>query len=251
MIKHFLIAASMFASIATYAQQTEMRKVSGFKKLEIGGSFDAIIQQGSEPSVKISYQNIDPNKIITKNDGDVLKVYLENGNYREIKVKVYITYTSLNSLARSGSGNLTCKSDLSSSSSFDLNSSGSGNISIEGKLTASGEVVINRSGSGNMSLEGLQASTIKMDFSGSGDFEVNSGNAKSQIIHLNGSGNVSAYGLKTETCDVSVAGSGDIAVYVTNSISARITGSGNIDYKGEGSVKEIEVHGSGRINKKS
>ena len=101
-----------------------------------------------------------------------------------------------------------------------------------------------------MKLEGLQAETIQMNFSGSGDFEVNDGNAKSQTIHLNGSGNVYAYGLKTETCSAVVSGSGDIEVYVSNSIEATITGSGNIDYRGNAQIKQIEVHGSGRINKK-
>jgi hypothetical protein len=65
-----------------------------------------------------------------------------------------------------------------------------------------------------------------------------------------GSGNVSAYGLKTETCSAIVSGSVNIEVSVRSPIDAQIIGSGNIDYRGDAQVREIEVYGSGKINKK-
>ena len=249
-IKKIFLPALLLSTMAASAQQTETRKISSFNKLEIGGSFETVLQQGSAASVKITAENVDPQKVITKTDGSTLKIYLENGNYHNIRIKVLVTYTSLNAIDRSGSGNLTCESDLNSASDFDLSSNGSGNISIKGKINAASEVSISRDGSGNMTVEGLEASTIHMNFSGSGNFEVKNGNAKSQTIRLAGSGNVSAYGLKTETCSASISGSGDIEVYVNNSIDAEITGSGNIDYRGNAQIKSIEVHGSGRVDKK-
>ena len=248
-ITKILLLSSLLIALETSAQQTETRKVPAFDKLEIGGSFDAVLQQGNETSVKITAENIDTKKILTETDGNTLKVSLENGNYHNIRIKVEVTYESLVSLNKSGSGNLICESDLSSSNGFDLSSNGSGNVTIKGTIKG-GQVSIDRNGSGDMKLEGLQAETIQMNFSGSGNFEVNEGNAKTQRIHLNGSGNVSAYGLKTETCSAVVSGSGDIEVYVSNSIEATITGSGNIDYRGNAQIKQIEVNGSGRINKK-
>jgi hypothetical protein len=248
-ITNIFILSSLLITVATSAQKTETRKVSTFNKLEIGGSFDAVLRQGSEPSVKIIAENIDTKKILTVTDGNTLKISLENGNYHNIKIKLEVTYESLAALNKSGSGNLTCESDLSSSNGFDLNSNGSGNVTIQGRIKA-GEVSIDRSGSGDMKLAGLEAETLHMSFSGSGNFNVDNGNAKTQSIRLNGSGNVSAYGLKTETCSAAVSGSGDIEVNVSNSIDASITGSGNINYTGNAEVKKIEVHGSGKINKK-
>jgi len=246
--KNLFLPVLLLVTSAVCAQQTETRKITGFTKLDIGGSFEAVLQQGTESSVKITTENVDPQRVITKSDGNTLKIYLENGDYHNIKVKVLVTYASLSAINKSGSGNLTCESDLSSSD-FDLSSSGSGNIIIKGKIKAANQASIKRDGSGNMSLVGLEASTIHMSFSGSGNFEVNNGNAKTQTIHLSGSGNVSAYGLKTETCSASVSGSGNIEVYVSDSIDAEIVGSGNINYRGDGHVKTIEIHGSGKINK--
>jgi hypothetical protein len=241
---------SLLLTGATYAQQSETRKVSAFTRLEIGGPFDAVIRQGDETSVKITTENIDSKKVHTEVSENTLKVSLENGLYNNIRIKVEITYQNLDAIHRSGSGNLSCESDLSSGNEFHLSSSGSGSITIKGKIKATGDAFINRSGSGNIKLMSLQAEGINMDFSGSGDFFIDEGSAKTQKIHLSGSGKINAYGLKTDTCSAVISGSGNIQVYVSSLIEATISGSGKIDYRGDAAVKNIKVHGSGGISRK-
>jgi hypothetical protein len=249
-ITTFLLLGSLLAAGTVSAQQTETRKVTDFTKLDIGGSFDAVLRQGNETSVKIITENIDTRKILTEINGNTLKISLEKGSYHNIKIKLEITYKNLGALDKSGSGNLTCESDLGGSGDFDLSLSGSGDMTIEGTVKGA-SIAIGRSGSGNIKLARLQSDHSKMFFSGSGNFEVREGATKTQTIHLSGSGNVSAYGLKTETCTAAVSGSGDIEVSVSNSIEAFIAGSGNIEYRGNAQVTKLEVHGSGRISKKS
>ncbi|MFL5743682.1 MAG: head GIN domain-containing protein [Niastella sp.] len=245
-----LLLGSLLAAGALSAQQTETRKVPDFIKLDIGGSFDAVLRHGNETSVKIITENIDPKKILTETSGNRLKVSLEKGFYHDIKIKLEITYKDLDVLNKSGSGNLACESDLGGAGDIDLSLSGSGNMTINGTVKGT-NISILRSGSGNMKLARLQSDRSNMVFSGSGNFEVADGAAKTQTIHLSGSGNVSAYGLKTETCAAVVSGSGEIKVSVSNSIEATITGSGNIEYRGNAQVTKLAVHGSGRISKKS
>ncbi len=240
----------LLITAAVSAQQTETRNVPAFDKLDIGGSFDAVLKQGNEPSVKITAENIDIKKILTETKGNTLRIFLVKGIYHNIKIKLEITYKNLDAINRSGSGNLTCESDLSSAGDFNLSSSGSGNITIHGKIRAAGQAIVGKSGSGNIKLAGLQAEGVHMNFSGSGNFDVDEGNAKTQTIRLTGSGNVSAYGLKTETCTARVSGSGDIKVYASSLLEATIVGSGNINYRGDAHVKKVSVHGSGRIDKK-
>ena len=50
-IKNLLLSAALLIAGVTSAQETETRKVPAFNKLEIGGSFDAVLRQGSESSV--------------------------------------------------------------------------------------------------------------------------------------------------------------------------------------------------------
>jgi len=246
----FLLLGSLLATGTLSAQQTETRNVTDFTKLYIGGSFNAVLRQGNETSVKIITENIDTKKILTQTNGNTLKISLEKGFYKNVKIKLEITYKNLDALNKSGSGNLTCESDLGGSGDFDLTLSGSGSMIIEGTVKG-GNISIGRSGSGNMKIARLQSNRSNMVFSGSGHFEVRDGATKAQTIHLSGSGNVNAYGLKTETCAAAVSGSGDIEVSVSNSIEASISGSGNIEYRGNAQVTKLAVHGSGRISKKS
>ena len=82
-----LLLGSLLAAGAASAQQTETRKVTDFTKLDIGGSFDAVLRQGNETSVKIITENIDTKKILTETNGNTLKVSLEKGFYKNIKIK--------------------------------------------------------------------------------------------------------------------------------------------------------------------
>jgi hypothetical protein len=249
--KHLMLFSLLLIAGLTRAQQTETREVPAFSKLQIGGSFDAVLRQGNETSVKIIAENIDTKKIHTETNGSTLRISLEKGFYRNIKIKLEITYKNpLDAIDRSGSGNLTCVNDISATGDFGLSSSGSGNINIQGTIKAA-NVSVARSGSGNMKLAGLQADRLQMSFSGSGNADLNGGNAKTQTIHLSGSGNVNAYGLQTEICTVAVSGSGNIKVNANSSIEAVISGSGNIDYRGNAQVTKMKVSGSGRINKKA
>jgi hypothetical protein len=240
----------LFITAAAFAQQTETRNVPAFDKLDIGGSFDAVLKEGNETSVKITAENIDVKKIITETKENTLRIFLVKGIYHKIRIKLEITYKNLDAINRSGSGNLTCESDITTTGDFHLSSNGSGNITINGKIRATGQAYVGKSGSGNIKLADLQAEGVHMNFSGSGNFDVDEGNAKKQTIRLSGSGNVSAYGLKTETCTASVSGSGDIKVYASSLLEATILGSGNINYRGDAQVKKVSVHGSGRIDRK-
>jgi hypothetical protein len=250
-IKHLMLFSLLLIAGVTSAQQTETREVPVFTKLQIGGPFDAVLRQGNETSVKIIAENIDIKKVLIESNGGTLKINLEKGLYHHIKLQLEITYKNpLNAIERSGSGNLTCASEISTAGNFDLSSSGSGNIIMQAIVKAA-NVSVTRSGSGNMKLADLQADRLQMNFSGSGNANINGGNVKSQIIRLSGSGNVNTYGLQTETCAVTLSGSGNIEVNANSSIEASISGSGNIEYRGNAQVTKIKSSGSGRLSKRA
>jgi hypothetical protein len=238
----------LLTTTIAFSQGTESRKLSTFSKLELTGSLEAFMEKGSEESVKIVTEGVSTEKIITDVKGNTLEVYMEKGNYHNIRVKVYITYKSLDAIDKSGSGNLTCNSDLSSSD-FELNSSGSGNIIFLKKIKAQ-QVKLRKSGSGNIKLGALETDDADLEFSGSGDFHVSDGYAKKQSIHLSGSGNFIGNGLKSNECSAFISGSGSIDISVSQSLEGTIAGSGNITYEGDAQVTKAGIIGSGRIHKK-
>lgn len=247
-IKSLLFLVLLLSINGAFAQNREIRKVSSFNKLEVGGSLDYIIEQGDENSVTIESKGIDPEKIITEVKGDVLQVYLEEGNYRNVRGTVYITYQNLEGINKSGSGNLRSKSDLSAPE-FKFSKSGSGNTISEGNIRAE-ELSIDVSGSGSVTVASLDAKDFDLSMSGSGDVEVDSGTVSNFSIRKSGSGEVNASGVKSNVCSVHMSGSGDVKISADKSIEARMSGSGSILYKGDAMVNRIEHSGSGEISKR-
>jgi hypothetical protein len=102
-------------------------------------------------------------------------------------------------------------------------------------------------GSGNIvSVDTLHIQNMDINFDGSGNVEL-FGSCNKYKIYLNGSGNLELLEFVTDTAFVEINGSGTIRVNARKYLKAYINGSGNIYYKGNPIVKEIEINGSGNI----
>jgi hypothetical protein len=213
-MKNVLLFGILLLSNKVFSQETEIRKISPFIKLETSGSFDLIIEQANEESVKIIAESVHPEKIITEVKEHTLKVYMQPGNYKNVSVKVFISYKNLEKIINSGSGNFSCLSDLSAQD-FKLNESGSGNVVIHGKIKAP-RIDLKISGSGNIELATLETEDLQLSLSGSGNFIISSGSAEKQSVFLAGSGSIEFFGMKSERCSISISGSGNADVNVSN-----------------------------------
>lgn len=222
-----LVVFGLLISNLSFAQKTEDRKVGSFKGVKIGGSFDVIIQEGASEGVKITASDINLEDIITEMRGDMLVIRTKDDkwNWRNsYKVDIVVTYKTLNSIVSSGSSSIVVKSTIKSDN-FSLELSGSG------KFKGS-----------------IEASELETSLSGSGDIEL-SGKASKQEISISGSGDIEALGMKTSYTKVSISGSGNAKVAVSESLEARITGSGDIRFEGNPSKQIIKSTGSGSIRK--
>lgn len=101
-------------------------------------------------------------------------------------------------------------------------------------------------GSGDLTLYDLQQSVLDVGIQGSGDIT-----AFGQVEHLAaevaGSGDVDTSELVAMSAVLSVSGSGDIEAYVTQSVKARVAGSGDIVVRGNPPIRDHSVAGSGGI----
>ena len=86
------------------------------------------------------------------------------------------------------------------------------------------------SGSGDITANGIKVKELALEISGSGDFKA-TGEAQTFTGSISGSGNIKAVDLKTEKANISISGSGSAEVWVTDSLKARISGSGKVRYK--------------------
>jgi hypothetical protein len=87
-----------------------------------------------------------------------------------------------------------------------------------------------------------------MHNSGSSDVDV-AGTAKRQFLSISGSSKINAFDLKSEESKVNISGSGNVNINVTQSLEARVSGSGDIRYRGNPDIRNIQVSGSGNIKK--
>ena len=102
-------------------------------------------------------------------------------------------------------------------------------------------------GSGSITADGLNEKDVKFNLPGSGDITA-TGTAQMVTIQLNGSGNIQCGDLQVKSADVTIKGSGNVTVNASESLVARIPGSGNINYRGNPSNVKQNVTGSGNIS---
>lgn len=213
----FLLAISS----STYAQK-QKRNVGDFTKISYSIPGTLEIVQADKVSLALDGDSDDLDRIITKVEGDRLKIYTKNNSNGLGDVKIYVSVVELSSVSVAGSGDVVVKSKLKTNE-LDLELSGSGNIKCE-ELIAS-EVEINLAGSGDVYLGGIADDELDVNIAGSGD--------------------VNAVNLKTKEADVNIAGSGSVKVWATDELESNIVGSGDVNYKGN-PIVNAETVGSGK-----
>jgi len=234
-----LLAAIMFASVS-HAQWWGGKKVKGngnmttitrttgdYDGIKCAGSMDYILVAGTEGNIKLEGEENLLKHIVTEVKGGDLIVKVEKGINLSTSwnktIKITIPFKDISKVSLAGSGDL-WNEDKITASDFDLS------------LAGSGDVIIN-----------IEASSIEGSLAGSGDLTIK-GNTNDLTLKLAGSGDIHGFGLQANHSTVSVAGSGDIQVVSNQSLKARVSGSGDIEYKGNPTKEDTKVSGSGSIS---
>lgn len=185
---------------------TETRSISGFTRVEISGSTNVIINQGSDFEVKVkAYSNLIPYLETKVQNGVLLIGYKSNSNIQNDNSEVYITMPRLEGLSVNGSGNIITMGVFAEKEEFIASINGSGNIEIEGGATNNFEIHI--SGSGNVKGFGLMTQKANISIAGSGNAEVSV--AQNLKANIKGSGNVYYKG-EPDSVDSQTSGSGQV-----------------------------------------
>ncbi len=226
----FLFILIAFISINAQAESRTLN-LKTFTGFELNASYDVVLKQGNEQSVRIegTKKVIDNINTTVKNGVWKIESKLKSkkwakSNYKnKNKTIVYITIPKLTAIGLSGSGN--------------VNSS---------KFKGLNNVKIAISGSGNLNI-GIRASGhINTAISGSGNIKIN-GQAKSINASVSGSGNISGKEMKVKDAKAQISGSGNVYLHVEHSLMAKTSGSGDVRYKGKPTVKKI-TNGSGKVS---
>lgn len=207
---------------------TETRTTSDYDGIKISGSFDVDLVAGKEGKIVMKGEENILSAIIVEVEDNTLKIYVKkNTNIRSSmgkKIEVTVPFEKISELSLSGSGDIQSKNTIKNDK-FLAKLSGSGNFNL---AVDSNSLELNLSGSGNVQLKGT---------------------ADNFTTKLSGSGDIDAANLKSKNVDVNVSGSGNSKVNCNESLTARVSGSGDIQYTGNPEKRDVKVSGSGNISK--
>jgi hypothetical protein len=200
---------------------TESRNVSDFDRVTLAGSGEVILTQGDGESLTVETDDNVMQYVTTEVRGGTLTLGTEPGKR--------VSPTRLKFALR--------VEDLAG-----LQVSGSGDVVAERFTTDDLEITV--SGSGDVQIDALTADEVAVRISGSGDVEL-AGQVTGQEVTVSGSGKYRAGDLRSETVAVTISGSGDATIWATESLDARITGSGSVGYYGHPETN-VSTSGSGK-----
>ncbi|MDT0644398.1 head GIN domain-containing protein [Zunongwangia sp. F363] len=206
---------------------TEERSTSDYDEVQLVGSMDVELVSGQEGKLKVEAESNLQEYILTEVQGGKLKISIEKGvDLRPSgnnEIKITVPFKDLEEVSVTGSGDL-WNSDKITASNFSASLTGSGDLNLN-----------------------LDVQDLKGSVTGSGDIVVN-GNADHFECKVTGSGDFEAFNLKARTVEATVSGSGDLMVYASEKLFARVSGSGDITYKGSPKKEDFKVSGSGSVS---
>ncbi len=241
MKKLVLLGASLLIALSASAQWgkrikgngnmvTEERNLESYDAVSVAGWFDVELVSGKEGALTLSGEENLLEHIETEVKNGKLIVKTESGynlqpsSWKGKGILITIPVTDINSMVLSGSGDVEGKTKL---------------------VSDHFEVVM--SGSGDMDLE-IESDEIDVTLSGSGDMVLKGSSDKLRVT-VSGSGDVKAYDLSAREVDATVSGSADIKVTASEYLRARVSGSGDIHYRGNPEKIDTKTAGSGDIQK--
>lgn len=205
------------------------RSTGDYDAVAVSGWFDVDLVEGNEGDISLKGEENLLEYIITEVKNGKLVIKVEKGmNLKPSSWKdgihVTVPVESINAVSLSGSGDIVGKNTIKTAN-FNTSMSGSGDITLD-----------------------VDANAIDASMSGSGDINL-SGSTTDFNVTISGSGDIKAYELDADNVDATVSGSADIKVTANESLKARVSGSGDIHYKGNPEKLDTKTSGSGDITK--
>jgi hypothetical protein len=204
---------------------TTKRTTDTYDDISCSGSMDFILVKGTEGDITLQGESNLLEYVITEVHNDVLVVKIQDGvNIRTINNDIIITipFEKISKVSLTGSGDLYNQDTIETDN-------------LKASITGSGDVILD-----------VMTSEIKGSVTGSGDLTLK-GKTEKLDVSVTGSGDFHGFDLDSQNTEVTVTGSGDAAVVSTEHIKARVSGSGDIVYRGNPKKEDTKVSGSGSI----
>ena len=230
----FVLTFLLGSSTLLFAQNTIQRDIKPFKKVMVSDGIDLVLTQGPSNKLELAYRNVEEKDIITKVEGNKLKIYLAGCRYgchtddhEFARVTAYLTYETLEKLIVRGDNEVTAKSDIHTKK-FTLRSMGDGEIS----------------------LKSVHADRMKAAFYGDSGLEIGGGAVEHLRIKSFGDNTMNLRELPSQFTKICAFGDSDLDVQVHHKMNVTVLGDTNIHYYGDPWVDKKLVLGDMSLSRR-
>lgn len=226
---YFLVLTIAFTSCGKKCKEpsgkniTQNRTVTTFNHLSVNGDFNVTLIQDTA----LTFQ-------ITGDENFMESIQSEvKGNTLEIKQEGKCSGDKINLV-------------IHSRDFEEINLAGNIDLKTQGNLKLK-DVELNFAGLINADVD-LNAHDVETNAAGKSTIKIK-GQASEHKVNMNGNGTLEAFDFIVAKYDVTTAGSTECKINVLNELSAKSSGSGDIEYKGNPSKINQDISGNGKIQK--
>lgn len=224
----FLVNFS-FGQLVIHDAHAALRQVEPFTAIEASGGIDIILSQGTKDAVAVSASDVsNRDNIITNVKDGVLQISYKGSDGRHRfneKLRVYISFTSLESLVGSGASDFTLSGTLHAE---DFRMKLSAASSFKGDIDIA-----------NLDAQLTGASTLKV-----------SGKVENIRFKASGASDFKNYNLYVVNCMAKLSGASDVRITVSGSIEVKASGASTFYYRGNPAKTDVSSSGASQISQK-
>jgi len=220
------LAVALVSTLA--AAESEIRPLSGFSAVAVGGGIELTLRQGDEYRVLAVNSGGSPEAIVTTVEDGTLTI-------RQSRTTGWFDWFSNYSV------------DVTLPELAAISASGGSDVRIEGAVTGD-RLSIAASGGSEMAAT-IDVADLEVMTSGGADLRL-SGTATSVTIQASGGSEVDARGVSAVRANIQSSGGADIAVGVSEQLVAQASGGSDIVYSGEPAMVNVNASGGAEVTRR-
>ena len=220
-------------SASSGSAREEVRKVASFSGIQVSSGINVSFTQEAQQKVVVDSDR--PEFVKTEVVGDILKIYIDNNNNRNLKFKklsVTVSAPELSKIAVNSGANFntlnTVKSDY-----FQIAATSGANLKAD--LDTKGKVELSTTSGSNVRLN-VNADELEMSAT-SGSSATLYGKIKETTFDVSSAATVNAQDLETQKSQINASSAANIKVNATENINVTGTSGASVRYRSNNNVK--------------
>ena len=203
----------------------ENRNVGNFTGIDVAGSFDVEVLQGSSSAVVVEADDNLINDVETELDGSTLKIRLRNHkSLRNPTLRVFVTAPNIDEIIASASANVESKCIIKNEDEIKTHASSASEIKLN-----------------------VDAPTIELEASSGSQLNI-TGRTRNLVANASSGSDVKAKNLLSETTTAQASSGASLYVYASNKLNAQASSGGSVHYTGKPTTVSKQESSGGSVS---